>query len=326
MSDWRWKLRLFASADLVGSTAFKATQSASPTPDWPATFREFFRDFPAFLETRYAALSAAHRRCEQFLKPWKFLGDEILFVVELKGWHEALTHVAALRSAISEFPKIGWAAKKPALKLKAVAWLAGVPVTNTELSISSGTSESLDFIGPSIDLGFRIAKFAEPRKLVLSADLALLLLDAIDDLEVDRSAYKLGFVGREILKGVIGNEPYPILWLGVPDDTFFLEEELLRVSCDPGKLKDYLRKYLDTTPKLMRPFIDGDVHPKYRSIPEEFVKLRDQMQSEDSNREYEKTSRTEPQASGPAKDLVDPRPPTDDASSTAENENPPAAT
>lgn len=36
----------------------------------------------------------------------------------------------------------------------------------------------LDFIGPQMDLGFRLAKFATPRKLILSADLTYLLLDA----------------------------------------------------------------------------------------------------------------------------------------------------
>jgi len=67
----------------------------------------------------------------------------------------------------------------------------------------------------------------------MSADLALLLLDGIDDLEIDRTNYRLGFVGREILKGVIGNDPYPILWLGIPDETLFLEEDLLRTRATP---------------------------------------------------------------------------------------------
>src|SRR5258707_1843028 len=90
VSDWRWKLRLFASADLVGSTAYKATQRTSATPDWAALFREFFRDFPTFVKDLYSSLPPKHKECAEQLKPWKFLGDEILFVAELKNCYEAL--------------------------------------------------------------------------------------------------------------------------------------------------------------------------------------------------------------------------------------------
>ena len=201
VTDWRWKLRLFASADIVGSTAYKASQPSSATPDWASVFREFFREFPVFVENHYSKLPEKHTSCAETLKPWKFLGDEILFVAELKSCNEALSHISVLRDSISEFPKSEWISKKIPLKLKGAAWLAGFPVTNTEFRISSEQDSPLDFIGPSIDLGFRIAKFAEPRKLIISADLALLLLDGINHLEADRKDYRLGFAGRVSFEG-----------------------------------------------------------------------------------------------------------------------------
>jgi hypothetical protein len=305
-SDLRWKLRLFASADLVGSTAYKASQATNKTPDWASTFREFFRDFPLFLDGQYSQLPEKFIVPKERLEPWKFLGDEILFVVELKCCLEALSHIHVLRSAVTNFPSYQWIKDKSPpipLRLKAVAWLAGFPVTNTEIILR----ETIDYIGPAIDLGFRIAKFSEPRKLILSADLALLILDALHDLEISSNDFRLGFSSRETLKGVISNEPYPILWLGIPDDTFFLEEELLRTPCDPGKLINYLRKYIDGTPKLMRPFIHEDPHPKYCEIPVELAQIRDNMKSEESYRGLEKTmTQDAPPISGPVKTLTPP--------------------
>jgi hypothetical protein len=50
---WRWKLRLLASADLVGSTAFKVPRAGAHLAP---TFREFFVDFPSFVDAQYASL------------------------------------------------------------------------------------------------------------------------------------------------------------------------------------------------------------------------------------------------------------------------------
>jgi hypothetical protein len=113
------------------------------------------------------------------------LGDEIVFTTELKCCRDALTHIWAFRAAVTKFPQL-WLEKGVSLTLKATAWLAGFPVTNAELVIATAEGmESLDFVGPSIDLGFRIARFADPHKFVLSADLALMMLDMFDELQIN---------------------------------------------------------------------------------------------------------------------------------------------
>lgn len=306
---WRWKLRLFTSADLVGSTAFKAARGDSC---WAATFKEFFSGFPQFVEAAYADLSPKLPECAERLKPWKFSGDEILFWVELRNFSHAAAHVLALKCAIGKFAE-AWAAKEVPLRLKATAWLAGFPVTNTEIYIgdeSEDQAKTLDFIGPSIDLGFRIAKFCDERRFVISADLALMLLDAVDALEIDRKHFHIHLHGRESLKGVIGNKPYPILWLDMRDGQPLLEERLLGIQRDfrSDDLKDYLRQFLDETPQLRRPFIAGDGHHRYGAEDPKLTELREEMRAEETNRHYLSQGESEPPGEGAPRE---PSPPPD---------------
>ncbi len=283
MSEWNWKLRLFLSADLVGSTAFKSSKVDRYAPEWAPTFKDFFRDFPPAVNAAYQRVPQGCQACEERLTPWKFSGDEILFWVQLNNHCEVATHLWAFKQAVSTFPE-QWARKKVPLRLKATAWLAGFPVTNSEIKIGN----ALDFIGPAIDLGFRISKFSSVRRFTLSADLALMLLDAVDKCEIDRKHFHVYLHGREFLKGVIGNEPYPITWLDMNDGDLDLEEQLLGVHRDfrPDHLKDFLRSFIDATPLLRRPFINGDNDTRYGMIPPELEELRMEMQAEDSDRTY----------------------------------------
>lgn len=306
-NPWRWKLRLFASADLVGSTAFKAAHGDSR---WAATFKEFFSDFPQFAEAAYADLPPKLLGCAERLKPWKFSGDEILFWVELRSFRHAAAHVLALKQAIGKFARV-WEAKKIPLRLKATAWLAGFPVTNTEILIgepSDAQGKTLDFIGPSIDLGFRIARFCDARRFVVSADLALMLLDAVDALDVERHHFHIHLHGRESLKGVIGNEPYPILWLDMRDGMPLLEERLLGVQRDfrSDDLKDYLREFLDDTPRLRRPFIAGDADHRYGTEDPDLAELREEMRAEETNRHYLSEGESEQPGEGAPRELSPP--------------------
>lgn len=306
MSDWSWKLRLFASADLVGSTAYK--QSASDREGrWAPTFKEFFRDFPTAVESAYGSLPKKCPPCSEKLAPWKFSGDEILFWTRLTKSAQVISHLAAFKDAVSKFPS-AWQDKGVPLKLKATAWLAGFPVTNTEIEIPAGSSHSLDFIGPSIDLGFRIARFADTQRFILSADLALMALDAIHNTEVAGDSFHFHFHGKESLKGVIGNEPYPIVWLDVFDGKQTREEQLLGIKREskPQILRDFLLEFLEKTPGLIRPFIDGDSDAKYGQIPESHVVLRDKMMSEESGRGY-LSEQSEPSNPGEKKDFPEPK-------------------
>ena len=288
--NWRWKLRLFASADLVGSTAYKAATSAKQVPTWASTFIGFFRDFPDFVDSQYAKVTTKPSKlpnCENRLKPWKFLGDEILFTVELTNHTQAPAHLSALMRAIAEFPT-QWQEKNLPLGLKGTAWLAGFPVTNREIEIHTATGITTDYIGPAVDLGFRITKFSDERRLILSVDLAMMTLDALHELEIGGDSLQLHLHGRESLKGVIENRPYPVVWLDMGDKDRELEEKLLGTKRETNQkdLLEYLRKFIDKTPKLIRPFIVGDTVAKYQKIEDGFDDLRAKMMAEEDERGF----------------------------------------
>src|SRR3546814_6111829 len=61
------------------------------------------------------------------------------------------------------------------LRLKGTAWLADLSENNIALEIpelsSNDVAPHLDFIGPDLDMGFRLSKFARPASLLLSLDL-----------------------------------------------------------------------------------------------------------------------------------------------------------
>jgi hypothetical protein len=285
--DWSWKLRLFAGAEIVGSTTYKSQQSQAVTPDWAPTFREFFRDFPGAVEKSYAELDAGRAQPRLRLEPWKFLGDEIVFETTLRAHEEVVHHLCAFKNAVRDFPT-KWRQKGIPLELKATAWLAGFPVSNAEVTIPSASGQLRDYIGPMMDLGFRLAPFASKQKFVVSAELALMLLDAVDRIEFPRGKLLVIYEGRHLLKGVIANEPYPVLWIDTRDGEQTREEKVLGIRRDDrsNELRDFLREFLDETPRLRRPFIEGDPDPKYGEIPLVLEQLRERMIAEESQRHY----------------------------------------
>ena len=66
----------------------------------------------------------------------------------------------------------------------------------------------LDYIGPDLDIGFRLSKASRPGRVVLSMDLA----DVLTRDNTFPNPLELHHVGWEILKGVFGDKPYPIIW------------------------------------------------------------------------------------------------------------------
>lgn len=315
---WAWKLRLFLSADIVGSTAFKASKATSlRSSEWASTFREFFTEFPKQVSVNYDSLPDNKFPVCNPASPWKFSGDEILFETQLSCHTEVITHLYAFKRAACEYPA-EWEKNEIPLKLKCTAWIAGFPVNNTEIRLSHGGQTLTDYIGPGIDLGFRLASFATERRFVLSADLGLMLLDAIHHAEVDAAEFNLYFRGRESLKGVIDGKPYPIIWLKNDNIDPDIEEQLLGKP-ETDKLTNYLRRFLDDTSGLERPFIANDPHEKYREIPDRFEKARKEMMAEESLRDYSNEAGDVPAAQAPPAELEAPELPQkqDDADPSA---------
>jgi hypothetical protein len=97
------------------------------------------------------------------------------------------------------------------LRLKGSAWLAKFPSPNIEVEVpelaKDGRTTPTDFIGPDIDLGFRLGKFAHPSTVCVSLDLLDVVLRA-----ANRELLDCYLAGREELKGVLFGRPYPVVW------------------------------------------------------------------------------------------------------------------
>jgi hypothetical protein len=218
--------RLFLSVDMVGSTEFKARFTGQGAEGWLATFKAFFTNFP---------LMAAGQVGFEFLDDdrtpdiavWKVMGDEVVFTTQPETPEEVTSVLLALLRTMRLYEDKHFEALP--LRLKGTAWLADTDGSNIEIEIpelSSGQGAHLDYIGPDIDLGFRIAKFARPGTMVISLDVLEVILRARNG-----SSTALYLVGREPLKGVLFGYPYPIVWLLGADDGFgFLPWEL---AADP---------------------------------------------------------------------------------------------
>lgn len=210
-------LRLFLSVDLVGSTQFKTRFTGEEGAGWLTTFQTFFTNFPIMLAGQVGFEFLDDEGSTPAVDVWKVMGDEMIFVAEPKSAEELASLLRALFNTIRLYEQKNFA--QLPLRLKGAAWVAEFPERNIEVEIpelSSGDGgRHLDYIGPDIDLGFRIAKFSRPSSVVLSLDLLDILLAADN-----RDTLALHLVGREILKGVMFGRPYPIVWMRNAEEPF----------------------------------------------------------------------------------------------------------
>ena len=259
-------LRLFLSADLAGSTAFKQNSSAAT---WQLFFRSFYDQLPTYVDKEFAL--DAHR-----LALWKTVGDEIVFSAELKSAGDAGRLIAAFQRGGARYRKEITNPPRE-LDLKCAGWTAGFPLGNLEVLLK-GAGGLVDYIGPGMDIGFRLVKEASPRRLMLSVELAYILSLA----DFPDPAIR---VGRSVeLKGVGKGHRYPALWLdcfsGYPCggwDRLEMEEELLRgVPRKPAgqaELHAFCRTWLATIgDPFMLPFIEDD--PLLNIFPDRYLELK----------------------------------------------------
>ena len=272
------KLRLFLSADLVGSTAFKSALRSQPAaggpirledkaPFWLKPISRFFIDIEKWFMHEW--LLASDKNEIKFdpgpaPETWKTLGDEILFVKDLTDPYQGWLAVAAMMRALKKFRERG---RNSGIDLVAqgAAWLAGFPISNSEIAFSAMPQQNegeidphisslllnyrrllryyeakeadplaanpilRDFVGPSIDCGFRLANKSTPERFMLSAELTWLLGKTESHHKSPFSKFPLRYGGLKSMRGVIAGRPYPVYWLEtmMGDDFATAEDELL---------------------------------------------------------------------------------------------------
>jgi hypothetical protein len=224
---------LFLSCDLENSTQFKQ----SLTDGWIATFLAFYTEFPSLLATQITDACAA---LQDRLSLWKAVGDELIFSVRIQSEQECSDAVDAWLATMLAFES-QYLLRKTPMTLKGGAFLATVPSPDRRVAIprtvqmvddrsqldaealnearlnGADPSEqfaakfSADFVGPSIDTGFRVLSYASRRYFVLTVEVAHVLFKHYSDqVWNDRRAY---LVGTKILKGVWSGRPYPVFAL-----------------------------------------------------------------------------------------------------------------
>lgn len=217
-------LRLFLSVDMVGSTEFKARFTGQGADGWLSVFRTFFTEFP-LMAAGQIGFAFLDDPVTPAIDVWKVMGDEVLFTVDPQSPEELTTILVALLRTMrlyeaKHFPDMP-------LRLKGTAWLADVDGPNIRVEIpelSSGAGAHFDFIGPDIDLGFRITRFARPGVMVVSLEVLEAVLAAANG-----EAAALYLLGREPLKGVMFGQAYPMIWMRMADEAFpFLPWEIDR--------------------------------------------------------------------------------------------------
>jgi hypothetical protein len=221
------EIYLFFSFDLVGSTALKA-------PERTTEFDKF-----SWVEVIQHFYGICRQAIRDFsigpVSVWKYVGDEVLFYLQVTDRKQIGKCVSAVFQTldyyVKELSNSQYSEAAKYISVKAVAWLTPVRRYVKELAaehedkckdfsgrfvgddriLDNAESDEnraallLDFLGPNIDAGFRISKFARKKQLVVSPGLAYYLFK-------NGSANNLRIVAFDELKGVAGGAVYPGIW------------------------------------------------------------------------------------------------------------------
>lgn len=312
----RPKLRLFLSADLVGSTKLKQSgffpldapgdgdDLNSLGPEWFSPVANFYLDFESQFANQWVRISEAENNPSGWAagpapRLWKTNGDEILYVKEIQETEQIHLCIEAWLFALKECRKTIKQANN-SLDIKGTAWLAGFPVANHEIVFRSGidldpsehdTGEGpqfnhlyyldkeakkpgknglvRDYIGPSIDTGFRLAAHATPRQFPISLETAF----ALSSIGAHRDhRLTIHFGGKFELKGVLGGKPYPIFWIDTQTDNRLIQAEDMITAHSKAIGAEHLRDYCDlfiteNEQFLFKPFIDNCSNLSFRVRP-----------------------------------------------------------
>lgn len=227
----------FFSFDIRNSTAYKRAQT-----DWPILVERFY-------EYTWERLS----RDDPEFRFWKHVGDEVLAYRRINSFKEAWDATAqahtTLDSVIDSLHNEFTYARQERVSVKGTSWLAACKKLNNsraekakeqfsdrrssdivtmqpyQLSRNeAGLQEPLtvaDFLGPSIDSGFRIAKRSAPGILALSLELAFVLCNHLQSTrkKQDHCVF-CRVVDFAEFNGIWRDRPYPIIWYRPEADGF----------------------------------------------------------------------------------------------------------
>ncbi|WP_424681017.1 hypothetical protein [Frateuria sp. YIM B11624] len=312
------QLRLFLSADIVGSTAFKQRRDEDGWFDIVLRFYQYAET--SFMRHWNLGRGPVKTKQQQHAalfgeSPtlWKTIGDEVTFSKQITHPAQVMTTLHAWIAALDDLRALLMKNKQDQLDVKASAWLADFPLRNREVALRVGVTDQpddteredgwltwrndsllgqypgkegvhliKDYVGPSIDTGFRLGASASPRRLAISVELAYVVAGEIINLENEDPIYKIAsFQIRPLtlkydqmlpLKGVLGGAPYPMIWIDVlpREELHQFEDELRGVAAAPAdKIRGFAGAYMKAhADKLCTLFMQHDPE-----LPEEYGKF-----------------------------------------------------
>lgn len=206
------RLVMFLSADVVGSTAFKAnTVGQDGQALWLEAFETLFRELPLIFIGKLAEYFFDEDDLPQS-GVWKVMGDEVVFAVLPESLGHAQRVAAAFCDAVASYDQR--VAQRWPLRIRGCCWGAEIGERNRAIEIPEmfGGSERpyVDFLGPDIDIGFRLSGYSRPGELILSPNLAEAFA-----VQNEQHGLDYHYVGEAPLKGVCGGEPFPLVLVSV---------------------------------------------------------------------------------------------------------------
>jgi len=206
---------MFMSVDLAGSTAFKShAQGDGDSPEWLEAFEAFFREVPLIMMGQIAAAFAMEDEVPN-TGVWKVIGDEIVFMAYPKTPRIAQLLLVAFYRTVVKFDNKVF--ERWPLRIKGCCWAAQLSKRNREIEIpemmGEGTDQVyVDFLGPDVDTGFRLAACGGRGQVIVSSNLVHLLAGMGDSDEV-----RFHYIGKRVLKGVYSGRPYPLFLMSMSD-------------------------------------------------------------------------------------------------------------
>jgi hypothetical protein len=287
------RLRLFFSVDLVGATQYKQSRTI-----WRPEILSFYRDFDFILQDEFRAFAESH---DPGLSPpnfWKSNGDELLYVCEMDSPNQAHALMYVWLVALERYRATS-VEESQHLDVKSTAWIALFPAPNSEIffrrgnfgpedqsardplivqseirdewyAYPHGATITREFVGPSMDTGFRLTAWSTPSRMVLSVDLAFLLMGT-HPRGLGRLRMKLSGCGR--LKGVSGDQPYPILWIPIGGRPRSCADDDLPTATDPRDIRAFCQSVIEQNYSSITPlFLEGDRSESYDWAPPYILK------------------------------------------------------
>ena len=146
-------LRMFMSLDMVGSTAYKQrtvdSKGDNNAQPWLRTFTGLFAGIEDAFRLQWKALrtrvhSRATARVGDQPRFWKALGDEVVYCLELTDPLQVILGLGVFLGILNHYQRVFQ--RSPGLSAKGTAWLAGFPVSNSEIVLGERGDALLDFL------------------------------------------------------------------------------------------------------------------------------------------------------------------------------------